>query len=379
MATETREISRTDWLRLQLCLTLPTFLLGLVAPNRFFVWLLVKCTGGKQSANLFRHLREKYGCDHLWVRFPFRRTLVVMAPATMDAVLSSDANAPDPSLKKRALSRFVPDDLIISSNLEARERRDFNTGTLDLGKPHRHSEAFVTIATAEAARLTADRAATLRWADFQSLGERISHQVILGMGQHEPELARNLARMITFSNVLLRFGPGFSAFYDRMDQLLARKEPVSAADCLMHDAAGSLADGSAGKATRVPAQIGFWFFVLKDAIELHGARTLALLAAHPEIQQRARQEILSAGPLTATAIEGLRYLEACIAEQLRLWTPVPILLRRAEKSFLLRDDIPIEADEQILIHAGAYHRDPRVFGDLADVFSPDAARGPGFP
>lgn len=379
MHNETREVSWADSARLQLYLSIPAFLLGLVAPNRFFLWLFVKGSVGKRSARFLRHLRGKYGCDHLWVWFPVRRTLLVMAPATMDTVLASDANAPDPFLKKRALSRFAPGALVISSNLEARERRDFNTRALDLGKPHRHSEAFVTIAIAEAARLTADRAAPLRWADFQQLGQRISHQVILGMGQNEPEFAKRLARMVSWSNVLLRFVPSFSAFYKRIDQLLDRKDPASSATCLMHDAAAPLAAGTARESTKVPTQIGFWFFVLKDAIELHVARTLALIAAHPEVQARVRQEILSAGPLTATSIDALKYLEACIAEQLRLWTPVPLLLRRAENAFVLPPGIPIEAEQQILIHAGIYHRDPRVFGDLADTFSPEGSRGAGFP
>lgn len=42
----------------------------------------------------------------------------------------------------------------------------------------------------------------------------------------------------------------------------------------------ALADGSATASAKVPAQIGFWFFVLKDAIELHVARTLDPIAAH---------------------------------------------------------------------------------------------------
>ena len=302
MENDTREVSWTDLARLQLLLTGPTFLLGLVAPNRFFLGLFVKWDLGERSARFLRNLRDKYGCDHLWVTFPLRRTLLVMAPDTMDVVLASDANSPNPFLKKRALSRFVPDGLIVSSNLEARDRRDFNTNALDLGKPHRHSEAFAAIAIAEAARLTADRAAGLRWVDFESLGERISHQLILGMGQSEPELAGHLARLVTFSNVLLRYAPSFSAFYARMEQLLTRKETASSASCLMHDAATSLADGSAKEATKVPSQIGFWFFVLKDAIELHVARTLALIAAHPSVQARVRQEILTAGPLTPASI-----------------------------------------------------------------------------
>src|SRR4029079_18672109 len=169
------------------------------------------------------------------------------------------------------------------------------------------------------------------------------------------------------------------AFYARIDQLLAGQRTASLASCLMHDAAMSLSGGSATEATKVPSQIGFWFFVLKDAIELHVARTLALIAAHPKVQARVRQEIKAAGPLTANSIDGLRYLEACIAEQLRLWTPVPLLLRRAENDFLLGPGIPVEAEQQLLIHAGVYHRDPRIFGDLADTFVPDAAGGPGAP
>jgi cytochrome P450 len=381
MDDEAREVSWFDSARLQLHLSIPAFLLGLVAPNRFALRLFVKWGAGERAARFLRTLRDKYGCDHLWVWFPLRRTLIVMAPATMDAVLGSDDNAPDPMLKKRALSRFVPDGLIVSSNPGALERRRFNTHALDLGQPHRHSAAFVTIAAAEAARLAADRPALLRWADFQMLGERISHQVILGMGQHEPELARHLMRMVTLSNWLLRDVPAFSAFYARLDQLLKRNrnDVAAAPTCLMHDAATALAEGSATTATKVPAQIGFWFFVLRDAIELHVARTLALIAAHPEVQARVRQEVLAAGPLTATSIDGLRYLEACIAEQLRLWTPVPLLLRRAVKDCVLGPGIPVKAEQQLLIHAGAYHRDPRIFGDLADTFSPDAACGTGLP
>jgi len=380
MADEAREVSWIDWARLQLHLSIPAFLLGLVAPNRWFLWLFVKFGTGEGSARLLRNLRDKYACDHLWVRFPLRKTLIVMAPATMDAMLLSEENSPDPMLKKRALSRFVPDGLIVSRNPEAHERRGFNTDVLDLCKPHRHSEAFVTIAVAEAARLTAGGRSEFRWADFQSLGQRISHQVILGMGQSEPDLGRHLARMVALSNWLVRDVPGFSAFYARMDQLLARQETVSTARCLMHDATAALADGSATASAKVPAQIGFWFFVLKDAIELHVTRTLALIAAHPQVQARVREEIKAAGPLTADSIAGLRYLEACIKEQLRLWTPVPLLLRRAEEKFLLgAAGIPVEAEEQLLIHAGIYHRDPRIFGDVADTFAPDAAGGPNFP
>jgi cytochrome P450 len=376
MSDEARQVSGIDSARLQLHLTLPVFLLGLVTPNRFFVRLFVKLGTGERTARFLRQLREKYGSDHLWVWFPVRRTLIVMAPAGIDAVLAAKESSPDPCLKKRALSRFVPDGLIVSPNPEAPARRRFNTHVLDLGHLHRHSEAFVTIAANEAARLTAEPAKALRWPDFQSLGQRISHQVILGMAQGEPELAEHLARMLPFSNCFLRNGTAFRAFYERIDRLLARNDAASPAPCLMHDA---LADNDLTPSTSVPSQIGFWFFVLKDAVELHVARTLALIAGHPEVQDKVRHEIQAAAPLTATAIDGLRYLEACITEALRLWTPVPLLFRRAEKGFELGGTTHVDAEDQMLVHAGVYHRDPRVFGEFADKFAPDAAMDPAFP
>jgi cytochrome P450 len=133
-----------------------------------------------------------------------------------------------------------------------------------------------------------------------------------------------------------------------------------------------LEKGSATATTRVPGQVGFWFFVLQDALELHVARTLALIAAHADVQDRVRTEVRSVHPLSAQAIDELHYLEACVGEQLRLWTPVPILLRRAVKAFSLRG-IAIESGHQLLIHSGHCHRDARFFGERADRFSPGAA------
>jgi cytochrome P450 len=181
--------------------------------------------------------------------------------------------------------------------------------------------------------------------------------------------------MVGLANVLLRNVPSYSAFYETLDRRLEEEPPSRA--CLMHAAREAIV-GSAGPAMRVPSQVGFWLFVLKDAIELHVARTLALIAAHPDVQARVRDEIRACGTPTAASIDGLRHLEACIAEQLRLWTPVPLLLRRAEEAFTLGDGIAIGEEQQLLIHAGFHHRDPRVFGERADAFRPDAALPPTY-
>ncbi|HET7528530.1 MAG TPA: cytochrome P450, partial [Burkholderiaceae bacterium] len=127
----------------------------------------------------------------------------------------------------------------------------------------------------------------------------------------------------------------------------------------------------------VPSQVGFWFFVLKDAIELHVARTLALLAVHPSALARACAEARSADVLSPEAIDAQYFIEACLLEQLRLWTPVPLLLRRATQRFVLRDAIDVPDGRQLLVHAAFHHRDGRQFGARADRFMPDAvAEGP---
>jgi cytochrome P450 len=369
MPIEARSASLWDNLRLQLFVTFPGALWGLVAPNRLGVALLCWLNAGHATFGFLSDLRRKYRCDHLWVWFPFRRTLLVLDPDSADAVLRSEDNAADPWLKKRALSGFVPEALVISSGREWAERRRFNEELLDTGKAHRHRDAFAEIVVREVERLVAGQAGRLRFTDFQGLGERIAHQVILGMGTVEPALTADLARLVRRSNwaVLPRRRGAFSAFYGRLERHLSEPPP---AGCLMHDSAGKLKEGHATGSTRVPAQIGFWLFVLKDAVELHVARTLALIAAHPEVQARARAEVRGACGLNAGTVDGCHYLEACIEEQLRLWTPVPILLRRATRAFALRDAIPIREGEQLLLHAGFHHRDARFFGEAADRFSP---------
>ena len=138
----------------------------------------------------------------------------------------------------------------------------------------------------------------------------------------------------------------------------------------MADAAEALESGGTAPSTSVPTQIGFWFYVIKDALEINVARTLALIAAHAEIYEGVQREITAMPAPTAQAIDALHFLESCIGEQLRLWTPVPILLRRTVNAFSLPGGVAVGAGEQILIHAGFYHRDVDFFGEAANQFSP---------
>jgi cytochrome P450 len=368
-------MSLWDTLRFYVLVLIPILLSGFVAPNRPFVYLFARWDFRGCAARLVAALQLKYECKHLWLWFPFARTLLVLDPESIGAVLASSATAVDPLPKKLALSRFVPDALVISNDDKTwPDRRSFNERVLTFGHPPALGETFKDIALNAVDSWAAGPNRHLRWADFQSLSLQISHQVLLGVGQVRPEMARQVARLAIASNFLLRWPFDFSAFYKQIERSL-QSDASRSIPCLVQHAAQLLASGSATTPTQVPRQIGFWFFVLKEALELHVARTLALIAAHGEIQDRLRRAINQVPVLTAGAITDLQLLDACIREQLRLWTPVPLLLRRAVGDFPLRGAIPIQAKQQLLMLAGLYHRDARVFGADADRFTPDALSG----
>lgn len=371
MRRDAKTLSLWDTLRFQLYVSAPAFLLGVVVPNRAFLSRFARWDVGRMSSRFLRRLRAKYRSELLWLWFPVARTLLVMAPAAIDAALASQDNAPDPALKKRAISRFAPGSLVMSGDGDLGGRRKFNTDALDLGRLHRDADTFARIAVSEARGMLDNRTDVLRFRDFESLAKRVSHQVILGAGRIDEELAGELACMLHRANLLLRDDASFASFYARIDAALERSDGTPS-PCLVHTAARVRADGRASESTCVSSQIAFWCFVLKDAIELHVPRTLALIAAHPEVQAKVRSDIGAAGELTAQAIDGLRYLDACVLEQLRLWTPVSMLLRRAVRRCEVAGEM-VDGEQQLLIPAGFYHRDCRVFGRAAHAFMPERA------
>jgi cytochrome P450 len=364
-------MSLWDTVRLQLRVTVPSAVAGLVVPyRRAFRWLARRGTDGR-AMRFLHEIREKYG-DHVWTWFPLRRTLIVFALPTVERVLQSSDNAADPTLKRRALSRFAPDSLVISSGDEWLERRAFNECALDLERPLRLRDTLAELAADEAARLIDPPRTLLRWRDFETLGWRLSHQVAFGKTNIDAGLDEHLNGMLAWSNLGLRKPWSYWRFYRILARRLARAMPRTTSKCLV-DEDMWLESRSEASTLRVPGQVAFWLFVLKDAIALHVARTLALVAAHPGVQDKLREEIRAAGPLQPPTIDGLAYLEACILEQLRLWTPVPLLLRRATSPMSLGDDIDVTPGAQIAFFAGFHHRDARAFGVDTDRFRPEAA------
>lgn len=64
--------------------------------------------------------------------------------------------------------------------------------------------------------------------------------------------------------------------------------------------------------------------------------TLFLLATHPDVQERAAEEVRSLpGTTTSAQLGELKYLEAVIKESLRLYPSVPLFNRHCKDEFKL--------------------------------------------
>lgn len=108
---------------------------------------------------------------------------------------------------------------------------------------------------------------------------------------------------------------------------------------------------------------------------------LHVFSTHPEVQRKARQELLdhiglpttsetNNCPLSYDTLNALPYLGACVKELLRFIPPVPTTSRvAAQDDTILGYDIP--KGTQIILSAAALHKLKSVYGDDADEFKPE--------
>lgn len=100
------------------------------------------------------------------------------------------------------------------------------------------------------------------------------------------------------------------------------------------------------------------------------------LARHPEIQQKVREEVNEVlrkhdGKLTYDAIQDMKLLRCVIDEALRLYPPVPFLLRRCTTEFKIpNSDFVIEKGVVTEIPALGIQRDPEFYPE-PEKFKPE--------
>lgn len=111
--------------------------------------------------------------------------------------------------------------------------------------------------------------------------------------------------------------------------------------------------------------------------------TILCLAMHPEYQDKLYEELCAEldedhGDISMEQLERLTYTEMVINESMRLFAPVPMVLRRAGQDLQLRredGEFLIPEGTQIGIDIYNMQRDVRVWGPLARTYNPEAHFG----
>ncbi|KAG7299556.1 hypothetical protein JYU34_016517 [Plutella xylostella] len=104
--------------------------------------------------------------------------------------------------------------------------------------------------------------------------------------------------------------------------------------------------------------------------------TLKLLGKYPHIQEKVYQELLdvfegSDRPLIKEDLMKLTYLERVVKESLRLFPPVPFIIRKVLEDIKLPSGRVLPAGSGVVVSIWGIHRDPHYWGPDAEHFDPD--------
>lgn len=346
---------------------IPTLAKGPIIRRPRMVALTERFELDRRAVRRMQRLRDTYGSGPLLLRTPPGRTqALILDPEHVHRVLDG---SPEPfstasSEKRAALAHFEPKGALITRGPERAERRRYNEQVLESERPqHRMAERFITVAREETERILAGarRAGELNWAVFADGWFRMVRRVVVGDGARDDTKLRALIDGLRADGNWAFLKPKRRGmrrqFYARLKRYLARAEPGSLAQMM--------AATPSSRTTAPGQQVPQWLFAF-DPAGMTTFRTLALLAAHPEHAERAREEVRKQ---RGSATPHLPYLRASVLESLRLWPTTPMVLRQSTRETTWETGV-MPAETGILIYTPFFHRDDEVL-PYADRFAPE--------
>lgn len=365
-AATARTVSLRDSLVYTLVHVIPNALQGTFVRSRFWVSLWTRIHPDPLAVRFVSRMRRKYGSDYLYVRVLTSRTLLVLGPEGIRHVLDhSPAVYADPRVKRDGMSHFQPDAVTISRGVAWKDRRRFNEEVLAFGQGvHPFAEPFLDVVQEEVLSMLSAGGTRLTWKEIERAFERITLGIVFGReAREDTALTERLTRMMREAN--RPFGRKKSRDFDPFY--------AGVRGHLQAPAGGSLAavcrHAPSTPETRVENQVPHWMFAMKDTLATNVARALALIMAHPQAEERVRAEVAAADLSSPAEVDGMRYLEGCVQEAMRLWPTTPILARET-----LREDtvegVRVPAQTQVFILNGFNHRNTEAHA-FADTFSPE--------
>ena len=359
--------SRLDSLRFNLSQTIPAFAQGTFARRPALSSFLARRHPDPLGVRLVSRLRGRYGSDYMWLSVLGKPSLLVLEREGIRHVLDASPELfGPPDVKVRGMSHFQPGAVTISVGDEWRRRRRFHDEVLAVGSSvHPRAGELIGVVEREVRRfLDADRS-IVAWPDVHALFGRIAAGVVFGpSADGAPDVLERLTALMRESNRIF----GLSAS-PRLAELQERiRDRVCAPD------AGGLAPAvcphlEPGDPLPVAGQVPHWLFALKDTLPVNCANTLALILAHPDVEERAVRAADAADLSDPAAVDGLTLLEGCLQDTMRLLPTTPMLVRAALRDTDVRERA-VAAGSQVIIHNGFNHRNPDNVSD-PNRFQPD--------
>lgn len=370
-AADTASLGETA--RVAATVLLPAVATGLIRRRPAAMQIVERYDVDRHAVRTLRKLRRAHRGRPVRLRLPGRSVTVLLDHSDVGHLL---AEAPTPfspaTLEKRAaLSRFQPHGVLISEGGERAQRRALNEDALEPGDGVHHLAGgwAATIASHVDGLPT-----VVGWEQFDDTWWRLVREITLGgdtLDDREiTDLLTTLRRRANWAYLVPTLRRNRQRLLELVRQQVAANRPGSLASALATAAGvagsdgryhGSRGTGSGSVSDAVASQLLHWLFAF-DAAGIATFRTLALLAAHPDMRRRAREEARDG---TADTPRQLPFLRACVLESLRLWPTTPALLREART-----DTAWARNGATLLAFAPLFHRDSARL-PYADRFAPD--------
>jgi cytochrome P450 len=329
----------------------PALVRGLFSPRRSAMKLLTSLDADGRAAGVLTKLRRKH--DGQGIKLLGGRLVVVWGESAIKEVLdrSADAYAGDAGAKAKGMCHFQPDALTLSHGDDWRDRRAFNEAVLASSeRRHPFAGRFLSVVSGEVERLGIRD--TLVWTDWERLFDRVTLRVIFGDEAREDQaLTARLEKLMGEANRLvgLRRSDDYFELYGQLERYLV--DP-GAESLVAQIAAAPQTDR-----TRIVHQIPHWIFAMRDTLAANAYRALAAIVADPGVHERVLVELEGVDLGDPVAVDGLRYLEGCLQEAMRLWPTTPLLARETTREVTLAGE-PLDPGTQVMLLNAFNHRDP---------------------
>ena len=329
----------------------PALVRGLFSPRPWAMKLLTRLDADGRAISLLSGIRRKHGGEG--TRLLGGRLVVLWGAEAIKQVLdqSADVYASDAGAKAKGMAHFQPDAVTLSRGEEWRDRRTFNEAVLATGdRVHPYGQRFLAVVADELDRMAIG--SSLRWSQWEELFDHITLRVIFGeQARGDQQLTGLLEKLMSEANRLvgLDHSDDYYEFYGGLERYLREPGP----DSLL----ARFADSPHGDRTRAIQQIPHWMFAMRDTLGANTYRALAAIVADSTATQRVSDELQGADLTDPQAIDGMRYLEGCLHEAMRLWPTTPLLARETTRKTTLAGESIDEGTQVIMLNV-FNHRDP---------------------